>query len=147
MIFMLSKEEFKKVSKKVPLIAVDGVLFKDGSVLMVKRVQEPYKGYWAVPGGFVEYKEKLEHAIVREVKEESGLNVKTKGIVGIYADPNRDPRGHVISICFLLKLAGGKIKTSDETSDVKFFKKLPGKISLDYRKMIKNAKKMVKKIK
>jgi 8-oxo-dGTP diphosphatase len=141
---MMSKKQFDKLLKMLPLVVVDGILFKDGAVLMVKRKYKPYKGYWALPGGFVEYKERLEDAIVRETKEESGLDVCVKELIGVYSNPDRDPRGHIISICFLLEFIGGKIKTSRETSDAGFFKKLPEKIGADYRKMIMDAKKLLK---
>jgi 8-oxo-dGTP diphosphatase len=142
---MLTKKRRHELMKVVSMIGVDGILFRNGAVLMVKRAYEPYKDHWVVPGGFVEYKERLEDAIVRETKEESGFDAKVKKLVGIYSDPERDPRGHIISICFLLELKGGKAKTSSETSEVKFFKKLPDKIGADYRKMIKDARKLIKK--
>lgn len=139
----ITHEEFKEIRKKVPLIVVDGVLFRNEGVLMVKRATEPI-GYWALPGGFVDRGERLEHAIVRETKEETGLDVEVEKMVGIYDDPSRDPRGHMISVCFLLKLVGGKIATSPETSKVKFFGELPENIAFDHKQMIMDAKKLLK---
>ncbi|RLE95050.1 MAG: hypothetical protein DRN04_00925 [Thermoprotei archaeon] len=58
-----------------------------------------------MPGGFVEYGERVEDAALREVKEETGFKVKIKGLVGVYSDPGRDPRGHVVSIAYLAELS------------------------------------------
>jgi len=88
---------------KRPLIAVDGVLIKDGKILLVRRGKEPFRGYYALPGGFVEYGETVERAVVREVYEETGIKTRVKELLGVYSDPNRDPRGHVISIAFILE--------------------------------------------
>jgi 8-oxo-dGTP diphosphatase len=142
---MLPEKEFFEIIKKVPMIATDGLLYKDGKVLLVKRSHEPFKNYWALPGGFVDFGERLEDAAVRETFEESGIKTKVKKMVGVYSDPKRDPRGHVITVCFLLEYVSGKVTTSDETSDVRFFKKLPDKIAADQAQMIKDAKKMIKK--
>jgi 8-oxo-dGTP diphosphatase len=142
---MLPEKEFFEIIKKVPMIAVDGLLYKDDGVLLVKRSHEPFKNYWALPGGFVDFGERLEDAVVRETFEESGIKTKVKKIVGVYSDPKRDPRGHVITICFLLEYVSGKTTASDETSDVRFFKNLPDKVGKEWLKMINDAKKMIKK--
>lgn len=68
---------------------------------MIKRKNEPFKGSWAFPGGFVEYGETIEEAALREVQEETGLNVKITNLVGIYSDVRMDPRFHVVTICIL----------------------------------------------
>ncbi|RLI30286.1 NUDIX hydrolase, partial [Candidatus Bathyarchaeota archaeon] len=88
--------------KRLPRIAVDVVIVrKDGSIVLIKRKNEPFKDHWAIPGGFVEYGERVEEAAIREAKEETGLEIRIKKLVGVYSDPNRDPRGHVISITYL----------------------------------------------
>lgn len=124
---------------KKPSITVDGVIIKNGKILLIKRKNEPFKGKWALPGGFVEYGEKVEDAVLREIKEETGLNAKIKNLLGVYSDPNRDPRGHTISIVFILE-GEGEAKASDDASDVKFFdlNKLPP-LAFDHEKIIKDA--------
>ena len=88
---------------KSPKLAADGIILENGKILLIKRRNEPFKDKWALPGGFVEYGEKVEDAAVREVFEETGLKTKIMDLVGIYSDPNRDPRGHIVSAVFLLK--------------------------------------------
>ncbi|RLI39304.1 NUDIX hydrolase, partial [Candidatus Bathyarchaeota archaeon] len=84
-----------------PRVAVDVVLIRaDGSLVLVRRGREPFKGMWALPGGFIEYGERAEEAAVREAEEETGLKVRVEGLVGVYSRPDRDPRWHVISIAY-----------------------------------------------
>nr|WP_231551459.1 NUDIX hydrolase [Methanobacterium sp. SMA-27] len=91
------------------------------SVTLIKRKNPPYKGSWALPGGFVEYGETVESAAIRETKEETGLDVTLGDIVGVYSNPERDPRGHIISICFLGKKIGGKLMADTDAAEVKYF--------------------------
>jgi 8-oxo-dGTP diphosphatase len=67
-------------------------------VVLVKRSNPPLG--WALPGGFVDYGETCEHAAVREMREETGLTVRLTGLLGVYSDPNRDPRGHTMSVVY-----------------------------------------------
>ncbi|MEE9474755.1 MAG: ribonuclease III family protein [Candidatus Hydrothermarchaeaceae archaeon] len=108
-----------------PAITVDAVIERDGKILLIKRKNEPFKGRWGLPGGFVEYGESAEDAITREVKEEANLDMSIKALVGIYSKPGRDPRGHVISICYKA-FATGKEKGGTDASDAAFF--TPAKI-------------------
>ena len=61
------------MSYKNPRLTVDGAVLKDNKVLLIKRKYDPFKGKWALPGGFVEYGEKVEDAVIREIYEETGL--------------------------------------------------------------------------
>lgn len=122
--------------KKRPLLAVDAVIFfpQEKEIILIKRKNEPYKGYWALPGGFVEWGETVEQACIREVKEETSLDVKIIDIIGVFSDPNRDPRGHVISIAFLCVPIGGKLKASSDAGDI-----MRVKLSEIQQKLIKLA--------
>jgi len=122
---------------KTPRITIDGIIIKDQKILLVKRKNDPFKDKWALPGGFVEYGEKTEDAIMREVLEETGLRTKINQLAGVYSDPNRDPRGHTITIVYTLDIIGGELKAGDDASDVKFFnaEELP-KLSFDHDKII-----------
>jgi len=124
---------------KRPSITVDGVIIKNGKILLIKRRNEPFKGRWALPGGFVEYGETVEKAVLREVKEETGMDAKIKKLVGVYSDPARDPRGHTISIVFLLEGEGDAI-AGDDAIEAKFFdlNELPP-LAFDHEKIIKDA--------
>ena len=88
---------------KQPAIAVDCVVFDNqGRLLLIQRKNAPFKGNYALPGGFVEYGEATETAARRELLEETGLKLGGKMyLVGVYSDPKRDPRGHTISIAYV----------------------------------------------
>lgn len=124
---------------KKPSVTVDGVIIKNGKVLLIKRKNEPFKGRWALPGGFVEYGETVEEAVLREVKEETGMDAKIKKLVGVYSSPDRDPRGHTISIAFLMEAKGEAI-AGDDATEARFFdlKKLPP-LAFDHAKIIEDA--------
>jgi len=125
------------MSYKTPNLTVDGAIFKDKKILLIKRKNEPFKGKWALPGGFVEYGEIVEDAVIREIFEETGLKTKIEKILGVYSDPNRDPRGHTVSIVYYLKVLDGKLKGSDDAADAKYFKlnSLP-ELSFDHEHII-----------
>lgn len=125
------------MSHKIPSLTTDGIIFKNNQILLIKRKNPPFKGKWALPGGFVEYGEKTEDAIIREVSEETGLKTKINKLAGIYSDPDRDPRGHTVTIVYILDIIFGDINAGDDASNVKFFniKELP-KLSFDHSKII-----------
>lgn len=106
---------------KSPKLTVDGVLIIDEELLLIKRGNQPFKGKWALPGGFVEYGETTEHAIVREFQEETGLNVRIKNLIGVYSDPKRDPRGHTISVVYELTKIDGMLQSGDDAADACYY--------------------------
>jgi 8-oxo-dGTP diphosphatase len=132
------------MSHKTPRLTADGVVVKDGKILLVKRKFDPFKGKWALPGGFVEYGETVENAAVREVLEETGLETRVKRLIGVYSDPKRDPRGHTITIVYLLEIQGGKIISGDDAADADFFNLLDLPVlSFDHDKIINDIKEAV----
>ena len=106
---------------KNPKLTADGIIIKDDKIVLIKRKNSPFKGLWALPGGFVEYGEKVEDTVVREAFEETGLKTKITNLLGVYSDPNRDPRGHTITIAYVLDIINGKLKGGDDASDAKLF--------------------------
>jgi 8-oxo-dGTP diphosphatase len=84
-----------------PIPVVDVIIQQDSEVLFVKRKKEPFKGYLGLPGGFVNIGETIEEAARREVKEETSLDIELTDILGVYSDPQRDPRGHIMSTVFI----------------------------------------------
>lgn len=87
-----------------PAVTTDCVVFtqeEEPKVLLIQRGNEPYKGCWAFPGGFMNMEETAEECAVRELKEETGLTVTRIQLIGAYSKVNRDPRGRTISIAYL----------------------------------------------
>ncbi len=122
------------------MLVIDVIIRTLGGVVLVKRRNEPYKGRWALPGGFVCYGERVEDAASREVREETGLRVKLGELVGVYSDPKRDPRGHVVSVCFSARRAGGRLRASSDAQDVKIFKRIPWRdLAFDHARILKDA--------
>ena len=125
---------------KIPRITSDGIIINDDQILLIRRKNEPFKNKWALPGGFVEYGESTEDAVIREILEETGLKTKVSDLVGVYSDPARDPRGHTITIAYILEVLDGIARAGDDASDVKFFKldRLP-ELSFDHEVIINEA--------
>ncbi len=87
--------------------AADGILVDtEGRIILIKRKSETFNNFWALPGGVVESSETVEDALKREMKEETALLVNPKEILGVFSDPNRDPRGRVISTVFICDYQG-----------------------------------------
>lgn len=128
---------------KTPLVAVDCVIFDKKAPLLITRKNEPFKSQYALPGGFVETGETVERACMREVLEETNLKLSGLKMVGIYSDPKRDPRGHVISVAFLGKTKSRNLKAGDDAADAEFvssWQKAP--IAFDHKKIINDAVKL-----
>jgi ADP-ribose pyrophosphatase YjhB (NUDIX family) len=87
---------------KNPIPTVDAIIQNSNSILLVKRSKDPYKNQFALPGGFVNEGETIEEAIKREVYEETSLEVHPIDILGVYSDPKRDPRGHIMTVVFII---------------------------------------------
>ncbi len=139
---MKTNISFEQIRKKVPMLTVDGIIIENGKILLIKRATQPYKDHWALPGGFVELGETLEEAVTREVKEETGLETKPVKLTGAYSDPKRDPRGHTISIAYLLRTISGNLKTTPEAKEIRFFAldSLPENMAFDHEKIVCDAK-------
>jgi len=97
-----------------PRVAADVAVFafRDGAmnVLLVRRRYEPYQSYWALPGGLMDAGETLEEAAERELREETGVADTFMEQLATFSDVDRDPRGRVISCCYLALVDGGKVR-------------------------------------
>jgi ADP-ribose pyrophosphatase YjhB (NUDIX family) len=91
---------------KLPALTVDCVVFDpDGRLLLIRRKNPPFRGQYALPGGYVDYGETTEHAAARELAEETSLAAVTMSLIGVFSDPHRDPRGHTVSIAYRVGVA------------------------------------------
>ena len=110
-------------------------------MLLIQRKNEPHKNSWALPGGFLDMGETLEQAAARELKEETGLKLKSLRQLGVFSKVDRDPRTRVISVAFYAELVAGQTAiAADDAQDVGWFdlNKLP-KLAFDHDEMIKLA--------
>ena len=126
-------------SIRTPLLAVDSVIFFKEGIALIRRKNPPYEGYYALPGGFVEVGETTEEAARREAKEETGLDIELLCLVGVYSDPGRDPRGHIVSVCYLAQ-GSGTLKSGSDARSAEIFRSnnLPA-LAFDHQKIIGDA--------
>ena len=129
-----------------PSVTVDIIIFRiyenEPEVLLIRRTNEPFKGKWALPGGFVDEDEPLENAAVRELKEETGLNGILLTQMHTFGNPGRDPRGHTVSVVYVGYLPlGSKTKAGDDASEAEWFmvNELP-ELAFDHDSVIDMAK-------
>ncbi|MCC4769704.1 NUDIX domain-containing protein [Methanosarcina sp. DH2] len=123
-----------------PSLTVDTVILFKNKLVLVKRKNPPYEGKFALPGGFVEIGESTEKAASREAFEETGLSVEILKLIGVYSDPERDPRRHTVSVCYLAK-GCGDLKPGSDADAVELFElnSIP-ELAFDHNKMIDDAK-------
>jgi 8-oxo-dGTP diphosphatase len=124
---------------KNPIPTVDIIIEIDGGIVLVSRKNEPHG--WALPGGFVDYGETVEHAAIREAREETSLDITGLKLFGCYSDPERDPRQHTIAIVFIAK-ASGVPQAGDDAAAVALFslESLPPELCFDHGKILQDYK-------
>ena len=124
-----------------PALAVDALVTDPGrGVLLIRRANPPFQGRWALPGGFVEPGETCESACVREAREETGLEVRVVQLVGVYSDPDRDPRGPTVSPVYLCAVVGGETRGGDDASEARWFPDLTGvELAFDHARVLADA--------
>ena len=141
---LLKLIKFAIPSLKTPFLTVDGIVeIYDGNdnfrgIVLIERKNPPHG--FALPGGFVEYGESPEKAVLREIEEETGLKAEIKGLSGVYGEPGRDPRFHTVTIAYVLK-AKGEPEASSDAKRVFVFKlnEIPfDRIVFDHSKIIRN---------
>lgn len=119
-----------------PFLTVDGIVLYDRGIVMIERSNPPLG--WALPGGFVDYGESVEQAVIREIKEETNLDFKDVRQFKVYSSPGRDPRFHTVSVVFTGRGEGVLRADSDaRNAKVAGLKNLPAKVAFDHREIIK----------
>ena len=105
-----------------PIVGVGALIIKNRSVLLIKRGAEPGKDSWSLPGGVVELGERVRDAVIREVKEECGLDVEVKDIADVVDYMSRDENGrvrfHYILVDFYVEVKGGTLKPASDALEV-----------------------------
>jgi len=119
-----------------PAPCVGAIILKDKKVLLGRRKNEPYKGYWDVPGGFMEAKETPEEALKREMKEELSVDIIIDDLIGFFPDTYGEKGVPTINIFYFAKIKKGRLKAATDMAELKWFdlKKLPKKIAFQNSK-------------
>ena len=129
-------------------VTADAVLFaeKDGLlyVLLIQRGNEPFKGCWAFPGGFLEMDETVARCAERELEEETGIVLTDMQLVGIYSDVDRDPRGRVITAAYTAMTAKPEANAADDAAAAKWWplNALP-ELAFDHSVILSDAKRVL----
>lgn len=129
-------------------VAVDVLVWReDSAILFIERKCEPHKDALALPGGFVEEDETCTQAAIRELKEETGIEVSASNlrVIGVYDDPKRDPRGRVVSVAFFVTvLEGTEAVAGDDAAKARFymseeFEQLGKPFAFDHARIVYDA--------
>ena len=118
-----------------PLLAADAIIeminIPGKPIVLIERLNTPHG--WAIPGGFVDIGETVEAAAVREAKEETSLDVELTGLLGIYSNPERDPRGHTVTAIYVAQSTGIPMAADDAKNlDLFTLDRLPSPLAFDH---------------
>lgn len=130
-----------------PPIAADCVAVDPkGRVLLIRRGHPPFKGAYALPGGFVEVGENVEDACRRELMEETGIKAGKLALIGVYSDPKRDPRGHTVGVAYLTRIKAVTPVAGDDAAAAEWvddWRRL--ELAFDHKLILRDASKMLKR--
>ncbi len=123
-----------------PIPTADVLIHVPGrGVVLIERANPPHG--WALPGGFIDYGESAEEAAVREAKEETGLEVRLTGLLGVYSKPGRDPRHHTLTVVYMAEaLDPEKLNAGDDAAMAAFWPldELPQQVAFDHLEIIED---------
>lgn len=127
-----------------PYISTDCIVFDElKRVLLIRRKNEPFRGQYALPGGFIEVGETAEDSARRELKEETGIEAGNLRLLGVYSDPKRDPRHHTITIAYLVRADGQAPVAGDDAATAEFVAHPEKqKLAFDHNLILRDALKL-----
>ena len=134
-----------------PAVTADCVVItkeKEPKVLLIQRGNDPFKGCWAFPGGFINMDETIEQCAVRELEEETGLKVSNIQQIGAYSKVDRDPRGRTVTVAYLALIDNAeKVKGLDDAAKAQWFSlsQLP-KLAFDHEDIMADALKLISRL-
>ena len=113
----------KRLYPDQPVVGVGAVIIKEKKIALIKRGNEPSKGKWTIPGGLVELSESPEQAVIRETKEEAGLDVENPSLIDVVSNVDLDEKGrvkyHYIIIDYLVYVKGGKLQAGSDALELR----------------------------
>jgi 8-oxo-dGTP diphosphatase len=129
-----------------PALVTDCVVIDaKGRVLLVRRGNPPFKGKYALPGGFVDVGETVEGACRRELMEETGVKVGRLTLLGVYSDPKRDPRGHTCTVVFLARVRSAVPRAGDDAAAAEWVAQWTRlEVAFDHAKILADAKRALR---
>jgi 8-oxo-dGTP diphosphatase len=132
---------------KTPGLAADCVVFDaKNRVLLVRRKHPPFKGRYALPGGFVEIGETIEDACRRELMEETAVKAGRLQLVGVYSDPKRDPRAHNCAVVYVTRVARATPQAGDDAAAAEWVEDWRSqKLAFDHADIIADAVRALRK--
>jgi ADP-ribose pyrophosphatase YjhB (NUDIX family) len=121
-----------------PIPVVDIIIQANDRIALIRRGKQPFEGKWAIPGGHVEYGEKVEDAAKREAQEETSIRVELVDVLGVYSDPSRDPRYHSISIVFIANALSEELRAGADAAEAKWFRidEIPEGLAFDHARIL-----------
>jgi 8-oxo-dGTP diphosphatase len=132
---------------KTPVLATDCVVIDaKRRVLLIRRGAPPFKGMYALPGGFIDVGETVEDGCRRELMEETGVKAGKLQLLGVYSDPHRDPRGHTCSVVFLTRVRSATPKAGDDAADAAWVENWADvELAFDHGQILADAKRALRK--
>lgn len=141
-----------RIEVELPRVTADLIInYKNQGIVLINRRYSPFEGFWALPGGHLETgKEDIVATAIREAKEETSLDVTEESIhlLGVYSDPNRDPRGHYLTVAFFCNIWEGVPQALDDAKKIGVFPfmGLPGCMAFDHREIIDDYLKLTRRL-
>lgn len=132
--------------RRGPALSTDAVWIDRGRILLVRRGRPPFRGQWALPGGFVEPQETVEQALSRELREETGLLGTAAGIVGVYSGPDRDPRKPTATVAYFVRGRARKPTAGDDAAGASWVPLArAGPLAFDHGRILRDALQLLRR--